>query len=81
VWQDDRAVTGETTEQFIVPWEDATDEDGTLLPDESGESDSLRFHENAPDVVREWSGPFYITLSPTDVPPFEGPWPRWAKQT
>jgi len=25
------------------------------------ESDNLRYHNNAPDWVREWSGPFYIT--------------------
>jgi len=30
-----------------------------LEPD-TNESDDLRFHANAPEWIREWSGPFYI---------------------
>ena len=26
------------------------------------DSDHLRFHENAPDWAKDWSGPFYVEL-------------------
>lgn len=66
VWQDERAVTGTDTEQFYVPADDATDDDGNLLPDNSRESDVLRLHSNAPVRARHWQGPFYVTLERVD---------------
>lgn len=62
VWQDDYALTGDP-ERFVVPIEDATDEDGFLFEDDSAESDQLRDHENAPKLARTWAGPFYCAIT------------------
>lgn len=63
-WQNDYAVPvdpeGET--EFVVPCEDATDDKGKLLSDNSWESDVLKDHPNAPEWIKSWNGPFYITL-------------------
>jgi hypothetical protein len=32
------------------------------VEDDSYESDNLRDHENAPQWVKDWSGPFYIEI-------------------
>lgn len=57
-WINDYAVNvdpeGPTT--WEVPVEMVRD----VEPDQY-ESDDLRFHENAPEWVKEWSGPFYVT--------------------
>lgn len=59
VWVNDYAMEvdplGET--EFEVP---VTDTKG--LKTDSYESDELRFHANAPDWIKEWSGPFYIEI-------------------
>ena len=47
---------------FHVPVEDATDENGEPLADATRESDILHEHENAPEWVRDWTGPFYVTV-------------------
>lgn len=51
--------------KYTVPIEDATDENGELLPTDSYESDALRAHENAPEWCSEWDGPFYVTVEET----------------
>lgn len=48
--------------KFTVPLEDAIDENGNFLKDDTYASDALAEHENAPDWVNEWEGPFYITI-------------------
>lgn len=48
--------------RFVVPIEDATDDEGNLLDDDSYDSDVLKEHPNAPREVKEWEGPFYIVL-------------------
>lgn len=62
IWHNARAVTSDEKERFKIPIEDATDDDGELLPDDSGESDPLKNHENAPERARKWQGPFYVTV-------------------
>lgn len=32
------------------------------LEDNSYESDELRFHDNAPQWVKDWSGPFWVEI-------------------
>lgn len=32
------------------------------LEDDTYETDELRFHENAPQWVQDWAGPFYIEI-------------------
>ncbi len=46
---------------YVVPLEDGTDEDDTVYPDESYEANQLQAHPAAPDWVREWDGPYYVT--------------------
>lgn len=48
---------------FYVPVEDALDDEGHPLPDDSHQSDALADHENAPEWIQYWEGPFYITTS------------------
>ena len=62
VWdRNDRALTGAPF-TYTVPIEDATDDNGELLEDDSYSSDQLHRHENAPDEVRNWQGPFYVEI-------------------
>jgi len=58
-WQNDYAipVDPEGPIRFQVP-----DEDTTGLTSDTYESDDLRFHANAPEWIKEWSGPFYIEI-------------------
>lgn len=60
--EQERIRTLPETWSYRVPLEDATDSAGFLLPDDSAESDALRDHENAPPVVQDYDGPFYITI-------------------
>lgn len=46
---------------FTVPDSHATDDTGELPADDSYDSDLLHEHENAPEWVQDWSGPFYVT--------------------
>ncbi len=64
VWYNEYAIKPDDFEavEFIVPLEDALDGDGNLVHDDCSESDKLQMHENAPEAVREWEGPFYITI-------------------
>lgn len=48
------------TARFVIPIEDAQRDDGSLIAEESQEMDTLKDHESAPDMVRDWSGPFEI---------------------
>jgi hypothetical protein len=50
------------TVTYEVPREDATDDNGDLYEDDTYESDQLSDHENAPEWVQDWSGPFYVTI-------------------
>lgn len=47
---------------YVVPQEDGTDEEGTVFPNKSYEANQLQTHPVAPDWVREWDGPYYITI-------------------
>lgn len=68
-WIRDTAIrvdpVGATT--FEVPAADAKDTDGNWLPDHDYPSDRLREHANAPDWIREWSGPFEVEIHPKSV--------------
>jgi hypothetical protein len=62
-WQNDYAIPvdpeGET--EFQV---EASAIEG--LQDDTYESDDLRFHRNAPEWIKEWSGPFYVEIQRKD---------------
>lgn len=47
---------------YMVPREDATDDDGCIFPDESYEANQLATHADAPDWVKDWDGAYFITL-------------------
>lgn len=51
---------------FVVAWEDGTDEDGTVFPDESYEANQLQSHPAAPEWVQNWEGPYYIRTKLVD---------------
>lgn len=62
IWHDNRAVTSDDTEQFEVPINKATDDEGHLLKDNSAATDQLRNCENAPERAQYWYGPFYVEI-------------------
>lgn len=37
------------------------------MRDDDYDSDDLRFHENAPQWVKDWSGPFYVEIVREEV--------------
>ncbi|MFB6072151.1 MAG: hypothetical protein ABEJ88_04195 [Halobacterium sp.] len=48
---------------FVVPRADATDGAGRRYDDESYEANLLAGHDAAPEWVRDWDGPYYVTLA------------------
>jgi hypothetical protein len=64
IWHDNRALTSDNTETYTVPIEAALDDNGELLEDDTGESDALATHENAPKRAQNWSenDPYYVTI-------------------
>jgi len=48
---------------YRVPRADATDGEGTPYPDESYEANLLADHPAAPEWVRDWDGPYYVTVT------------------
>lgn len=72
-WNDDYAhdadPKGRTT--WRVPLEDVITDEGQLVEDNSHESDALRYHERAPVWVKNWSGPFYVTIDTVENIPDE----------
>lgn len=62
VWQNDIPVTGDDTEEFIVPIEDAMNDEGKLVEERTYEADQLRSHPNASEKAAKWPGPFEITI-------------------
>jgi hypothetical protein len=61
IWKDDYAVTGSDTETYTLPIEDVVMGDGTL-PDDSEATETLAWHEDAPERARNWQGPFFVTV-------------------
>jgi hypothetical protein len=55
IWHDNRALTSDDIETYTVPIEAALDDNGELLEDDTGESDALANHENAPKRAQNWS--------------------------
>ena len=51
---------------FEVPWEDGTDEEGTVFPDKSYEANQLQSHATAPAWVQNWEGPYYVRTKLVD---------------
>jgi len=47
---------------YIVPFSDVQ-ENGGIPEDNSHELRTLKDHENAPDWVQEWTGPFRVTTN------------------
>ena len=64
IWHDNRALTSDNTETYTVPIEAALDDNGELLEDDTGESDALATHENAPERAQNWSenDPYCVTI-------------------
>jgi hypothetical protein len=64
IWHCNRALTSDDIETYTVPIEAALDDNGELLEDDTGESDRLAGHENAPERVQNWSknDPYYVTI-------------------
>lgn len=58
-WVNDYAVPADA--EGPTTWDVGSDGDG--MRDDTYESDNLRFHPNAPEWVRDWCGPFYISLA------------------
>jgi len=48
---------------YCVPRADATDDAGELYPDKSYDANLLADHSTAPEWVRDWDGPYYVTLT------------------
>jgi hypothetical protein len=65
VWGSEGALTGIETRTFIVPIEEAVDEDGRLVDDCCEASDVLCQTENAPKKARLWQGPFFVKINAT----------------
>jgi hypothetical protein len=63
-WIENHAVEadpeGSTT--FAVPATDAKDAEDNWLPNHDAASDGLRQHDNAPEWIRNWNGPFDIEI-------------------
>jgi len=51
---------------FTVPRDDATDDDGAVVPDESYEANLLQTHPAAPEWVNDWDGPYYVLTDGRD---------------
>ena len=62
IWHYGRAVTSDDTETYLVPIEHALTPDGELVADDTDGSDQLARVGDAPDIARNWSGPFYVTI-------------------
>ena len=64
IWHDNRALTSDNTETYTVPIEAALNDNRELLEDDTGESDALATHENAPERAQNWSenDPYYVTI-------------------
>ncbi|GAA0451505.1 hypothetical protein MUK72_15565 (plasmid) [Halococcus dombrowskii] len=64
IWHDNRALTSDDTETYTVPIEAVLDDNGELLEDDTGGSDKLADHENAPKRAQNWSenDPYYVTI-------------------
>jgi hypothetical protein len=62
IWHHGRAVTSDDTETYLVPLKQALTPDGELVADDTDGSDQLTRVGNAPDIARNWSGPFYVTV-------------------
>jgi hypothetical protein len=65
-WQNNCAieVDPEGPRSFWIPATDAKATDGDWLSDSSCERDRLREHPLAPEWIRDWHGPFEISLEP-----------------
>ncbi len=59
MWVNDHAIEVDSTGPNI--WDIGAIDESIL--DDSYESDELRFHENAPQWVQDWPGPFYIEIN------------------
>lgn len=62
-WLNDSTVeVDDSPVEFTVPVADATYPNGEWIPDKCRDSDLLREHENAPNRVQRWQGPFWIEI-------------------
>jgi len=63
-WTDEYAMASEERDPvtYEVPRKDAENDNGELYEDDTHQSDQLADHENAPEWVQNWSGPFYVTI-------------------
>lgn len=61
-WDRKQLVSAEDREPvtFSVPREDATDASGAVFEDESYGATLLQDHQNAPEWVSDWDGPYLV---------------------
>lgn len=63
IWRNGYAITGTETETYALPIEDVVLDDGTLPDKSSSEpTETLAWHEDAPERARKWQGPFFVTI-------------------
>lgn len=55
--------------EFDVPKVDAVNSRNEWLRDHSNASDALKYHKNAPQWIRDWTGPFEIEILHEDNEP------------
>lgn len=69
-WLRDYAISvdpeGDTEFEIPLDCPDLWYKDGQLVEDHSYESDELRSHPNAPEWIRNWSGPFDVEITNRD---------------
>lgn len=58
--RDEYAVQAGDYIDFTVPVSDVLDENGEFFTERSYEMDWLQTHDNAPDTVQNWTGPFEL---------------------
>lgn len=61
---DDHArITGDKITRFEIPLEDALDDDGDLITDLTDKAARLADHEDAPDWIQTWTGPYEVGVA------------------
>jgi hypothetical protein len=62
IWHRGRAITSDDTETYLVPIKKALSSSRELVEDDTDASDQLADVDEAPDVARTWTGPFYVSM-------------------
>ncbi len=60
-WINDYAIPVDA--EGATTWEVDWPDDAPIPKDDDYDSDDLRFDDNAPEWVKDWSGPFYVEIN------------------